>query len=355
VANRKPRLALIYAGGTIGSEYDAITGALKPLDFTRLKKFLPELAHLNAIVETFSTSHPKDSAEATPEDWNELAGLIAQHHDAFDGFVILHGTDTMAYAASALSFMLEGLARPIVFTGSQLPLNVRRSDGRENILNALELAALRKASGKPLFTEVTILFRHQLHRANRATKISTDHFEAFESPNFPPLADIGVHFRFREHLLLPFAERPFRIRKINADLPLAYLTFFPGLKAQLIRNTLLTPGLRAIVLETFGTGNIPNDPETLDVLREAFEKHIVLISISSCKRGSVRQDTYAAGRRLASLGALSAYDMTREACVAKLYYVLSVASNPEKIKALWMHNLRGEITLESSEGCPKDF
>lgn len=355
MAKRKPRLALIYAGGTIGSEYDAITGALKPVDFTRLKKFLPELAHLNAIVETFSTSQPKDSAEATPEDWNELADLVGRHHDSFDGFVILHGTDTMAYAASALSFMLEGLARPVVFTGSQLPLNIRRSDGRENILNALELAALRDAKGQPFFAEVTILFRHQLLRATRATKISTDHFEAFESPNFPPLAEIGVHFRFREHLLLPPAEGPFRIRNINTDQTLAYLTFFPGLKAQMIGNVVRTPGLRAIVLETFGTGNITNDPEILDLLSEAYQKNIVLINISSCKRGSVRQDTYAAGRRLASLGALSAYDMTREACVAKLYYLLSVASAYEEVSALWVRNLRGEFTLENAEGRPKDF
>lgn len=347
MVSRKPRLALIYAGGTIGSEYDAATGALKPVDFSRLKKFLPELAHLQATVETFSTRRPKDSAEATPEDWNELATLVAQYLQAFDGFVILHGTDTMAYAASALSFMLEGLDRPVVFTGSQLPLNIRRSDGRENILNALELAALRKADGQPVVSEVTIVFRHQLYRAVRATKISTEHFEAFESPNFPPLADIGVSFRFREQLLRPLPGRLFRLQTIKPDVAIAYLVFFPGIKAAVIRNIISTTGLRAIVLETFGAGNIPNDPEIVELLHEAQQKQILLINITSCKRGSVRQEAYAAGRRLASLGALSAYDMTREACIAKLYYVFSVTSNSEEARTLWMQNLRGEVTIDS--------
>lgn len=344
MAKHKPHLALIYAGGTIGSEYDESTGGLRPVDFSRLKKFLPELAHINAIVKTFSTHSPKDSSEATPDDWNELAELVARHHDEYDGFVILHGTDTMAYAASALSFMLEGLAKPVVFTGSQLPLNIRRSDGRENILNALELAALRYANGLPRFTEVAILFRHQLYRACRATKVSTEHFEAFESPNFPALAEVGVHFRFREHLLLPPSEIPLTLSKIDPGVVIAYITFFPGIKSRLLGSILRTPGLKAVILETFGAGNIPNDPEILDLLQEAAARQIIMVNTTSCTWGSVRQDEYAAGRRVAETGAFSARDMTREACVAKLYYLLSAFSDPREIRELWNSSLRGELT-----------
>ncbi|MCS6979769.1 MAG: asparaginase [Flavobacteriales bacterium] len=340
----RPHIALLYAGGTIGSERDVQSGALRPVDFSRLRTFLPELSTMAMRVSAYSVRNPKDSSEVTPEDWNELAGLVASLRESHDGCVILHGTDTMAYAASALSFMLEGLDRPLIFTGSQLPLNVRRSDGRENILNALELAALRKPDGSPVLSETAILFRNRLLRATRATKISTAHLDAFESPNFPDLAEVGVDFHFRSDCLWQSPVPEFRVHLIDPSVVVGYVTVIPGLRLAALENALRLPALRALVIETFGAGNMPDIPGLGATLQKARRQGIVLVNITSCKRGAVRQEMYQAGRRLAEAGVLSAADLTREACVAKLYYLLSRYHAPERVEALWSQNLRGELT-----------
>ncbi|MCS6981730.1 MAG: asparaginase [Flavobacteriales bacterium] len=339
-----PRIALIYAGGTIGSELDPQTGTLRPVDFGRLRRWLPELEDLHISLSPLSVKRPKDSSEATPADWNELGQMISDNYEAFDGFVVLHGTDTMAYTASALSFMLENLAKPVIFTGSQLPLNIRRSDGRENILTALEIATMRRPDNRPVLNEVSLLFHHKLFRACRATKISTEHFDAFESPNFPPLAEVGVEIKWNDHLLKSFPSRPFQFSPIREDILLAYLPLFPGFKAEILQTIVELENMQVLVLETFGTGNAPDDPNILTWIRRAGQKGIPIINISSCKRGGVRQTQYETGRRLAEAGALPAFDMTREACVAKIYYLLSRSISIESWEKYWYCDLRGEIT-----------
>ena len=343
----KTRIALIYAGGTIGSQLDFKSGGLKPVDFNKLTFLLPEIETLNVQITSFSVHQPKDSAEAGPEDWNELAAIILSQYEFFDGFVVLHGTDTMGYAASVLSFILEGLSKPVLFTGSQLPLNIRRSDGRENILTAIELASLQNEERKAIIQEVGILFHHKLYRGNRATKISTEHFDAFESPNYPPLAEIGVSIKVNDDRLWLAPHTKFYVTPIQAKIKIGFVTLFPGISAEHVKSVGVMNGLSALVLETLGAGNAPYDKQLLKEIRNLIEKGVWVINLTSCKRGSVRQEEYAAGYRLASLGVLSAFDLTREACIAKLYYLLSKTLSRSDFNKYWNQSLRGELTVKA--------
>ena len=259
VSNQKPDILLIYTGGTIGMFRDYRSGTLKAFDFAKLLDQIPELQQLDCRIHSVSLQKPIDSSNMDLAQWQEIAGLIASHYEAYDGFVVLHGSDTMSYTASALSFMLENLAKPVVLTGSQLPIGDLRTDAKENLITSVQMAALNE-NGRPLIQEVCLYFEFKLYRGNRTSKMNTEHFEAFDSPNYPALASSGVHLKVhREYLWQPVTTRPLKLHT-RLDNRIGILKLFPGMNPDWVGNLLRSPGLRAVILETFGAGNAPTSP-----------------------------------------------------------------------------------------------
>ena len=340
---KNPKILLIYTGGTIGSFVDPRTGGLRPLPFSDIREYIPEISQLNIQLSARSLSHPIDSSDASPAVWKELALLIADVYDAYDGFVVLHGTDTMAYTASALSFMFQGLGKPVVFTGSQLPVNIIRTDGRENLVTALEIAAWRE-NDVPLVQEVCIYFEYKLYRGNRAVKISAEHFNAFDSPNFPPLGEAGVHIDLNRKFLRRTARKTLSVfTELSTDI--AVLRIFPGIQAGVIESVFRTPGLRAVILQTFGTGNAPTSSAFLECVKRAVDGGLVVVNVTQCLSGSVDQSLYSTGKGLQNCGVVGAGDMTIEAALTKLMYLLGRYSDPQKVKKRFAENLRGELSI----------
>lgn len=340
--NTKPHILLIYTGGTIGSFRDAVTGSLKPLPFSDIKDFLPEIGQLDIRLEHISLKKPVDSSDMKPEIWTELAEIIEESYEKYDGFVVLHGTDTMAYTASALSFMLRGLDKPVIFTGSQLPVNIIRTDGRENLVTALEIAALRTGNGSAV-REVCIYFEYKLYRGNRAVKVSAEHFNAFASPNFPPLAEAGVHIDLKKKYPKQKKIRKLRVYK-NMDNRIAVLKIFPGMGTSVLKSVLDMPGLRALVIETFGSGNAPAGKDFLKPIAQAVKRGVFVVNVTQCMSGKVEQSLYETGRGMEQAGVLGAGDMTTEAAVTKLMYLLGRFDDTETIKKWFCTNLRGELS-----------
>ncbi len=337
----KKRVYIAYTGGTIGMQRTAEGYAPAPGYLAEQLAALPELTHPEMPDYTIHEYTPLlDSSNMTPEDWATLAGDIAAHYDAYDGFVVLHGTDTMAYSASALAFLLRGLRKPVIFTGSQIPLCEIRSDGRAHLITAMLLAA-----HAPL-AEVALYFGNHLLRGCRATKVDAVGFEAFASPNFPPLGDVGITVQLRRDLFLPPPppDQPLDVAPLK-PVRVAALRLFPGIPAEIVANV-LQPPLRGLVLEAYGVGNAPTKDTTLmGVLEEASARGVIIAVCSQCLRGSVDLGGYATGSALARLGAISGYDMTPEAALTKLIYLLSQDLPPAEIKRLFQTNLRGEITV----------
>ncbi len=335
-------ILLIYTGGTIGMVKDEETGALKAFDFASLIKEIPEIkkfAHqLN--VESFET--PIDSSNMQPENWLRLAKIIQNNYDTHDGFVILHGSDTMAYTASALSFLLENLSKPVILTGSQLPIGEVRTDAKENLLTAIELASTYK-NGKALVPEVAIYFEYDLYRGNRATKSNAEDFEAFTSPNYPVLAQAGVSLRFNSKETYLANNKELKVNPhFNQDI--ATIKLFPGITEQYIFSVINIPNLKAIVLESFGAGNGSTQIWFIDLLIEAIKKDIIVVNISQCERGSVSQGKYETSAAFEKIGVVSGKDMTFEATVTKLMYLLGAGLPNAEVKKLLQVSLRGEIT-----------
>lgn len=339
----KPHILLIYTGGTIGSFRDAETGSLKPLPFSNIRKLLPEIDQLDMELDHISLQNPVDSSDMNAEIWAELAHLIETRYERYDGFVVLHGTDTMAYTASALSFMLRGLRKPVIFTGSQLPVNIIRTDGRENLVTALEIATLRTEDG-PAVREVCIYFEYKLYRANRAVKVSAEHFNAFDSPNFPPLAEAGVHIELNHKYLRKKTRAKLTVFK-EVCTEIAVIKLFPGMNPQVLESVLRTPNLKALVLETFGTGNASAHPEFLRVLADAVSRGIIVANVTQCMSGKVEQALYETGRGMQAVGVLGAADMTTEAAVTKLMYLIGRFGDTESVKRWFSGNLRGELSV----------
>ena len=325
---------------------DARTGALEPLDFEHLQQGVPELGQLGIETDACQFDPPIDSSDMTPEHWVELAHCVADHYDAYDGFVVLHGTDTMAYTASALAYMLENLTKPVIFTGSQLPIGQLRTDGRENLITAVQIASAHDAGGYPLVPEVAIYFGGRLLRGCRTTKQSAEAFSAFQSFNYPALADAGVDITYHRHLILSRPMRP----SFELDAAVAIFSLFPGIREDLVRYVVGAPQVKAVVMRTFGSGNAPQQPWLLRALREATDSGKLIVNISQCVEGTVAMARYGSGYHLQEAGVISGCDATVESAVTKLMYLLAQhPSDPAIVRQLMSRNLRGEITELGSE------
>ena len=321
------------------------TGALEPIDFEQLLCRVPELAQFQTEIATYQFSPPIDSSDMSPRLWTELAHIIADHYEEYDGFVVLHGTDTMSFTASALSFMLQNLTKPVIFTGSQLPIGQLRTDGKENLITSIEIAAARHQDGTAMVPEVGIYFNGHLLRGNRTTKQSADEFNAFESFNYPHLADAGVTISYHEDLI----HRPDFRKPMSAHFQLDHnviiFSLFPGIREDLIRHIIATPNLRSIVMRTFGSGNAPQNPWLLSTLREAARRGKVVVNISQCLQGRVEMGRYDTGYQLQEAGVVSGRDSTVEAAVTKLMYLQARYDSPEMIRKMMNQSLCGEVTI----------
>ena len=338
----KSKILLIYTGGTIGMMKDYETGALKAFDFKKLLKRIPELQLLDCEIDTVSFENPIDSSNIQIENWQTIATIIEENYDKFDGFVVLHGSDTMSYSASALSFMLENLAKPVVFTGSQLPIGDLRTDAKENLITAIQIASLQE-KGKSVFNEVCLYFEYKLYRGNRTTKISAEHFNAFASPNFPELAESGVHLKINRDLLLQNkGKSKLKVNK-SFDDNVAVVKLFPGINKYVLSAILKTPNLKGIILETYGSGNAPTTDWLISELSNAIKNNIYVINVTQCSGGSVNMGQYETSTQLKSIGIVSGKDITSEAAVTKLMYLLGQKISPKVFKTIFETPLRGEM------------
>ncbi|MGB5355894.1 MAG: asparaginase [Eudoraea sp.] len=339
----KSKILLIYTGGTIGMIKDYRSGALMPFDFSELESKIPELSQLECTIESISFEHPIDSSNMKPQDWLKIAGLIEQNYDLFDGFVVLHGSDTMSYTSSALSYMLENLSKPVVFTGSQLPIGDLRTDAKENLITSIQIAAL-KEKNKPLIQEVCLYFEYKLYRANRTTKVNAEHFKAFESPNFPPLITSGVHLKINySSLLKPKGNKKLVVHKA-LDNNVAILKLFPGFSEKLLEGVLRVPDLKAIILETYGAGNAPTEEWLFRELKKAIEKGIHIVNVTQCYGGSVLMGSYKTSEMLKKLPLINGGDITTEAAITKLMYLLGSRVSKKSFQTIFETSLRGEMT-----------
>jgi L-asparaginase len=337
------KILLIYTGGTIGMMQDARTGALKPFNFKHLTKQVPELNRFQLELHSVSFKKPIDSSNMHPRVWVEIAEIIEKNYDEYDGFVILHGSDTMAYTASALSYMLENLSKPVILTGSQLPIGIIRTDGKENLVTAIEIAAAKDKHGKPLVPEVAIYFEYELFRGNRTLKYNSEHFDAFVSPNYPVLAEAGVHLSYNHAAIAKPTGKKLHVHK-ELDNDILVLTLFPGISKKITQALLESPGIKAVVLHTFGAGNAPTDVWFIDLLRAAIERGVIIFNVTQCAEGRVIQGKYETSSLLEKTGVIGGADITLEAAVTKLMFLLGQKLPLRKIKNLLDTDLRGEIS-----------
>ncbi len=338
----KSKILVIYTGGTIGMILDKQSGTLQPLKFEDMSKFIPEFNDCDYELDYIAFDPTVDSSNMDPALWVKLAAIIEDNYESFDGFVVLHGSDTMAYSASALSFMLENLNKPVIFTGSQLPLGVNRTDGKENFVTSVEIAA-QKSDDTPLVPEVCIYFENQLYRGNRTFKYNAENFDAFRSVNYPVLADVGVYIKYNENAIRKPNFKKLKVHR-KLDTSIAILKLFPGIPAETARAILEIPGLKAVIMETYGTGNAHTDPEFIRVLRSAVDRGLFILNITQCKGGAVEHGKYQASVPLSDAGVVSGLDMTLEAALTKLMFLLGQGYAGKRLREAVQTSIRGELT-----------
>lgn len=338
-------ILIIYTGGTIGMKEDPMDGTLKPFDFSQIMEEVPELNKFDVKIDSYTFDPLIDSSDVEPSLWISLAELIYERYEDYDGFIILHGTDTMAYSASTLSFMLEGLTKPVVFTGSQLPIGVPRTDGKENLISAVEIAAAKDYEGHARVPEVCIYFDSKLLRGNRSTKYSAEAFNAFASPNCPPLAEAGIQIRYNTDVIRKpiYWDAQLRVQT-RLDTRVAILKVHPGMTPQVMRSVVSDPLTRACIIETYGSGNALSKDWFLDIVREAASSGKILLNVTQCKSGTVNMNLYATGATLKHAGVLSGSDITTEAALGKLFSLMGRSDNDGWVKTMLEKNLCGEIT-----------
>lgn len=342
----KPNILIVYTGGTIGMIKDYKTNALKAFDFSQITKNIPELEQLNCAIKSISFDEPIDSSNMNTIYYKDIAEIIESNYDNYDGFVVLTGSDTMSYISSVISFMFENLQKPIIFTGSQLPIGDLRTDAKENLITSIEIACSRKGN-KPVISEVCLYFEYKLYRANRTTKINAEQFEAFTSMNYPPLVESGVHLNFNEHYIhQPKKETKELIVRKNFVDDIVILKLFPGITKKVVESILNIKNLKGVVLESYGAGNAPNETWFLELLREAIAKKIRIINVTQCAGGSVVQGHYETSVGLKQLGVIGGKDITTESAVAKLMYLLNENLSLKEFKHHFEKPLRGEISAD---------
>ena len=319
--------------------------ALTPFDFDQIRDEVPEIRKFSVDTDTYTFSPLIDSSDVEPSMWQELARVISNNYDRYDGFIVLHGTDTMAYSASALSFMLDGLSKPVIFTGSQLPIGVQRTDGKENLISSVEIAAAKDSEGHALVPEVSICFGSKLLRGNRSTKVDSEMFGAFQSPNLPPLAEAGISIRYNKGLIIKPScwDAPLRVNSA-LDTSVSILKVHPGITPHTVSNILLGSNTRAVIIETYGAGNAPTAGWFLDCVRQADRAGKVLVNVTQCLRGTVDMNLYATGKALQEAGVVNGYDSTTEAALAKLFVLLGSLGDNEEVKCMMDRSLKGEIS-----------
>ena len=340
----KTKILLIYTGGTIGMVQDVRTHTLIPFDFEHLYKEVPELEKFDCEIAVQSFENPIDSSDMNIAAWQKMATMIHSNYEKYDGFVILHGTDTMAYTASALSFMLENLSKPVILTGSQLPIGMIRTDGKENLITAIEIAA-SKLNDKPVINEVCVYFEYKLYRGNRTHKYNAEHFDAFKSPNYPELAEAGITIEYNKLALLKPSASPLKLNP-KMDGNIGVLKLFPGITQSVVNSVLNSTGLKGLILETFGSGNGPSAKWFLQEIENAIsEKNLILLNITQCNQGSVNQGRYATSRGFLDAGVIGGGDLTFEAAITKLMYLFGNYNSKEEITTFLRQNLRGEQSI----------
>ena len=342
---QKSSILLIYTGGTIGMKHAPAKGALTPFDFSQILEEVPEMKKFALKIDSYTFAPLIDSSDVEPALWQKLAVLIQERYDDYDGFVVLHGTDTMSYSASALSFMIGNLTKPVIFTGSQLTIGVPRTDGKENLVSAVEIASAKDPEGHAIVPEVCIFFDSMLMRGNRTTKVSAENFSAFRSPNCPPLAQAGVNIRYDDRIIRkPGDWDAGIIASTSLDTSVSILKIHPGITPGVVRDILLGRQTRAVILETYGSGNAPTKDWFLEIVKQASGMGKILVNVTQCLYGSVDMGLYATGKALEEAGVVSGRDSTTESMLAKLFCLLGKSSDPEWIRDRLTKNLRGEIT-----------